>query len=248
MRIPRIFQEQSLAVGQSLICDAQAVQYLLRVLRLKPGDAVTVFNGDGAEYAGKISALEKREGCIQILQRHEVDLESPLRTVLVQGVSRGERMDYTIQKATELGISEIFPVTTERTGVNLQGERRERRRQHWQAIVTSACEQCGRNRVPLVHPVESLPSWVDRCQTLLQNELKLVLHQNAALSLRQMPRVFAPGVVLLVGPEGGLTQSDLAAVSPLGFESVALGPRILRTETAALTALAILQSLWGDLG
>lgn len=249
MRIPRIYQEQSLALGQLINLDAQASQHLIRVLRLKQGDPILLFNGDGLEYQGDIELISKREAHIRIRAKQEKNLESPLTTILIQGVSRGERMDYTVQKAVELGVQQIYPVITERTGVKLPADRRERRRQHWQSVVTSACEQCGRNTVPPVEPIRELSQWVSYAseQQILQQGLKLALHQHAQVSLRALQVEADRAVILFAGPEGGLTESDLRMVDMMGFQVIRLGPRILRTETAAAAALAVLQAQWGDL-
>lgn len=249
MRVPRIYQPVALAPGQSIELDSQATAHLTRVLRLKPGDALVVFNGDGGEYPAVLTRMERRAVVIEIGAPRAVSLESPLPIVLVQGISRGERMDYTVQKAVELGVSHIVPVITERTVVNISAERQDKRQAHWQAIVNGACEQCGRNRVPEVTPIQRFAQWLD---TQPQgggpgpgDVLRLVLHHQATLTLT--PDTPAPrAVLLLVGPEGGLSSAELAAASARGFQALRLGPRVLRTETAALVALSVIQHRWGD--
>ena len=161
----------------------------------------------------------------------------------MQGVSRGERMDYTVQKAVELGVAQIVPVNTERTVVNLKGDRQVRRQQHWQAVVNGACEQSGRNVVPEVKPIVPLQQWLDAPAA----GLKLVLHHRAETSLGELPKPEGP-VVLLIGPEGGLAPAELSAAQSAGYLPLRLGPRVLRTETAAVAALSVLQWLWGDFG
>jgi 16S rRNA (uracil1498-N3)-methyltransferase len=230
-----------LSSGLVLELDAQAAVHLTKVLRLKVGDALVVFNGEGGEYAARVRAVERRTASIEIGEFVARELESPLSLVLVQGVSRGERMDYTVQKAVELGVTHIVPVITERTVVNLKGDRRERRQSHWQAIVNSACEQSGRNRVPVVAPIVKLH------QALAESAagLKLVLHHRADSGLADMAAPQGP-VTLLIGPEGGLAPAEIAAAQAVGFVPLRLGPRVLRTETAAVAAMAVLQWQWGD--
>lgn len=242
MRIPRIFQPQSLASGQSLELDAQATAHLTRVLRLKAGDELVLFNGEGGEFAARIEALEKRAAVVRVGEFRGRELESPLELVLVQGVSRGERMDYTVQKAVELGVARIVPVITSRTVVNLKDERRERRQEHWQMVAAGACEQSGRNRVPVVAPVVAFERWLAATPPA---GLKLVLHHRAEQGLGGMTRPAGP-VTLLIGPEGGLSPQEIDAARAAGFLPLCLGPRVMRTETAAVAALAVLQWRWGD--
>lgn len=242
MRIPRIFQPIPLATDQVVELDAQSAAHLVRVLRLKVGDELVVFNGQGGEYQSTVVSVDRRSASIRIGNFVDRSVESPLELVLVQGISRGERMDYTVQKAVELGVSRIVPVLTERTVVNLKGERQERRREHWQAVVNSASEQCGRNIVPEVCPVLTLQEWLNA-----PNEsTRFVLHHRAIPG--QMNSVEPQGTVsLLVGPEGGLSASEIESAETAGYLPLSLGPRVLRTETAAVTALSVLQWAWGDL-
>jgi 16S rRNA (uracil1498-N3)-methyltransferase len=243
MRIPRIFQPGPLSSGQTLEPDARAATHLTRVLRLRVGDALVVFNGEGGEFAARICELGRRTLRVEVGGFVNRERESPLELILLQGVSRGERMDYTVQKAVELGVSRIVPVRTERTVVNLKGDRQARRREHWQAVVHAACEQCGRNRVPTVAPVMDLSPLLGE-QTV---GLKLVLHHRADTVLQDIPRPAGP-VTLLIGPEGGLSAAEIAKAEAAGFVALRLGPRVMRTETAVLTTLAVLQWHWGDLG
>ena len=251
MRVPRIYQPIALSSGLIIDLDAQATTHLTRVLRLRLGDALVVFNGrgngKGGEYEATVSTIERRTASIQLGKALDRHVESPLELVLVQGVSRGERMDYTVQKAVELGITHIVPVNTERTVVNLKGDRQARRQQHWQAVVNASCEQSGRNVVPEVKPIMSLQQWLDEPEPGPDSGLKLVLHHRAETSLADLPKPDGP-VTVLIGPEGGLAPSEIDAAKSAGYRPLRLGPRVLRTETAAVAALSVLQWLWGDFG
>lgn len=242
MRIPRIYQSLPLVSGQTVQLDAQATIHLTRVLRLKKGDDLVVFNGEGGEFRATVESVERRSANIRLGDFVNRSVESCLELVLVQGISRGERMDYTIQKAVELGVSRIVPVRTERTVVNLSGDRLQRRREHWQAIAINACEQCGRTIIPGVSAIMSLHDWLDE-----PNEgAMFVLYHRAKPGLGQL--VNSPDLVtLLIGPEGGLSDAEITAARSAGYCPLRLGERVLRTETAAVTALSILQWLWGDL-
>jgi 16S rRNA (uracil1498-N3)-methyltransferase len=231
----------ALETGQLIELDAQAAVHLSKVLRLKSGDAVVLFNGEGGEFQACIEALERRSVRVRVGAFVARELESPLDLVLAQGISRGERMDYTVQKAVELGVSRIIPVDTERTGVNLKGDRQIKRRDHWQAVVNSACEQSGRNRVPVVEEVLGLAQWLGQAP----EGFKLVLHHRATqgLSEGQQPQ---GRIILLIGPEGGLSEHEIELAQGVGFQPLCLGPRVMRTETASVAALSVLQWLWGD--
>lgn len=243
MRIPRIYQPVSLHRGQLIELNGQAAVHLTRVLRLRAGDALCLFNGEGGEFAARLLEAGRRSARIAVGEFSAREVESPLELVLAQGVSRGERMDYTVQKAVELGVSCIAPLETARTTVNLDGERRDKRRAHWQGVVNAACEQSGRNRVPAVLPVRGLDDWLT--EMAAQPGLKLVLHHRAEQSLSELPPPSGP-VILLIGPEGGLSESEIEAAVSRGFRPLRLGPRVLRTETAAVAAMSVLQWLWGD--
>lgn len=248
MRIPRIYQPVALANGKTLDLDNQATTHLTRVLRLRVGDELVVFNGEGGEFRARVAQVERRSSQVELLEFIDCSVESPLEVVLVQGVSRGERMDYTVQKAVELGVTRIVPVITERTVVNVKGERQEKRRAHWQAVVNSACEQSGRNRVPEMAAIQSLHDCLSGFAQ--QDALKLVLHHRATMALSDVPSPAAENahpVILLIGPEGGLAPAEIEAAQTAGFLPLRLGPRVMRTETAAVTALSVLQWLWGDL-
>jgi 16S rRNA (uracil1498-N3)-methyltransferase len=241
VRIPRIYQPISLHSGQMLTLDAQATVHLTKVLRLRPGDALVVFNGQGGEFAARVSTVERRTARIEVGEFVAREVESPLGLVLLQGISRGERMDYTVQKAVELGVTHIVPLQTERTVVNLSAERQARRCEHWQAVVNSACEQSGRNRVPAVAPVTAFADGIAAAAPGLQ----LVLHHRAETRLQALPPPSGP-ITLLIGPEGGLSAQEIAAAEAAGFVPLRLGPRVMRTETAAVAAMAVLQWQWGD--
>ena len=242
MRIPRLFQDYPLAEAKTIELDVQATVHIARVLRLREGDEVVVFNGNGGEYHGRISQLQKRSA--QVLLQTFVDnsVESPLDLILAQGISRGERMDYTVQKAVELGVKQIQPLVSERTVVSLNAERKQRRRDHWRSIVQSACEQCGRNYVPPVQDVENLTAWL----TTLGNGNKFVLNHRAARGVKDLSIDISQPLYMLIGPEGGLSMAEVEQAERVGFVSVCLGPRVLRTETAALAFLSLLQARWGD--
>lgn len=242
MRISRLFIDNTLKSGDTISLEGEPFNYMARVLRLKPGAELTVFNGQGGEYAAQLASVSKRRAELIVGAFNNRDRESPLDLSLVQGISRGERMDYTIQKATELGISRIVPVFTQRSMVSLEGARLAKRLQHWQGIVHSACEQCGRNHVPVVEAALSLPEYLE--QENVGN--KLLLDPLAETGLTTLP---PPGgrTHLLIGPEGGLGDQERVLAHANGYMGIRLGPRVLRTETAAVACIAALQTLWGDL-
>jgi 16S rRNA (uracil1498-N3)-methyltransferase len=213
------------------------------VLRLTLGDAVILFNGDGGESDAHISSMGKDHVAVRVGAWRSREAEPPVPVTLVQGLSARERMDFTLQKAVELGVAEIFPVETRRSVMRLADERAARRVEHWQNLVVAACEQCGRNRVPRVHPVCALPDWLG-AHAPQAAEQRLILSPRAETRLRNLP---APHrVQLLAGPEGGFAPEEVDTAQACGFTPVRLGPRVLRTETAALAALAAIHALWGD--
>ena len=244
MRTIRIHVESPLAIGTAVSLPAQAGEHVVRVLRLSVGDPLVLFNGDGHDCNATIAAIGKREVTVQVLDRQAVDRESPLRLTLAQGVARGEKMDLIVQKATELGVARIVPLLTERAEVKLDAARADKRLAHWRAVAASACEQCGRARLPEILPSQALSAWL---ATLAgDTALRLALLPEAATSARTL-RLPEAGALLVVGPEGGLGERDVVLLAEAGFTNLRLGPRILRTETAGLTALAALQALHGDL-
>jgi 16S rRNA (uracil1498-N3)-methyltransferase len=244
MRTIRIHVDLPLAAGGELNLPPQAGEHVARVLRLTPGDALTLFNGDGRDYPAIIRAVGKREVAVQVQAAHAVANESPLTLTLAQGVARGEKMDLIVQKATELGVARIVPLLTERSEVKLDSARAEKRLAHWRAVAASACEQSGRARLPEIAPAQALDTWLNRLVD--DGALRLALLPEGTLQARTL-RFGGAGGLLVVGPEGGLGERDVTALSGAGFAGLRLGPRILRTETAGLAALATLQALHGDL-
>ena len=218
-----------------------SAHHLVHVLRAGSGDKVVLFDGRGHEFDAVIQRIDKSGVTLAVGQGRPVDRESSLAVTLAQGISSGERMDYTIQKAVELGVAGIQPLQTERSVVRLDAARAAKRLAHWQAVVASACEQCGRNTVPAVLPVMTLNAWLG----LRADGVRLALGPGASARLADLERPGGP-VLLLVGPEGGLAPRERADAEAAGFLAVRLGPRVLRTETAALAALAAMQTLWGD--
>ncbi len=244
MRIPRIYTHQSLHPGHDVLLPEQAGEHVARVLRLERGHPLILFNGDGHEYDAQLSVLAKRAVGARIMAVRAVDRESSLSLTLAQGVARGEKMDWILQKATELGIVRIVPLVTERTEVKLDEERAERRRAHWMSVIAGACEQCGRNRLPALEPPQRLDLWLGSLTDA--SALRLALLPEGGITLRQLPPL-QHGAMLAVGPEGGFSGHDSALLEQAGFLGLRLGSRILRTETAGVAALAALQALYGDL-
>jgi len=238
MRLSRFFIDAPLSLGEHSLPEAQA-HYIGRVLRMAEGDALQVFDGSGMEFRGTLLEVGKKRVTVRLDESFAGQVESPLQIHLGQGLSRGERMDWAIQKATELGVSEITPIFSERCEVRLKDERADKRLMHWRQVAISACEQCGRSRVPLIHPPLLLADWVKETQA----ELKLVLHPVAEpLVSHAKPASLA----FLIGPEGGLSDAEVEQAHGAGFLPARLGPRVLRTETAPVVALAVAQQLWGD--
>ena len=242
MSSPRFYIPVALAAQTSLALPEAAAHHAARVLRLRGGDAVTLFDGSGGEYAARITAIGKHDVTVAIGRHDPVERESPLAVTLVQALSSGERMDLTVQKAVELGVHRIVPVESERGVVRLKGERAARRVAHWQQVAVSACEQCGRNRIPGVEAILPLAAWLAAESRAAPRWLLL---PGADTALRDLPRPSGP-VELLVGPEGGLTDAEADAAQRAGYRPVRRGPRVLRTETAAPALLAAMQALWGD--
>lgn len=239
MRLSRFFIDAPLSLGQHELPEAQA-HYIGRVLRHAAGDAVQLFDGSGHEYLGELIEVGKKAVRVELREQLAGQVESPLRVHLGQGVSRGERMDWAIQKATELGVAEITPIVSERCEVRLKDERADKRLAHWRQVMISACEQCGRSVLPVLHAPQPLSEW----QATVQAELKLVLHPVAEpWATHTPPRSLA----FLIGPEGGLSDKEVEQAKLAGFHAARLGPRVLRTETAPVVALAVAQQLWGDL-
>jgi 16S rRNA (uracil1498-N3)-methyltransferase len=240
---PRFYCPGDLSQGATRDLPQAAAHHAARVLRLNVGDPVVLFNGEGGESSGQIHVITKSRVAIRIGARVAREAESPVAISLVQGLSARERMDFTVQKAVELGVTEIFPVETRRSVMRLAQERAERRVEHWQNLAISACEQCGRNRVPVIHPVSGLADWLGEHPST-QAELRVILSAAAAMGLRDLTP--ATSVQLLAGPEGGFAPEEVEMAQACDFTAVRLGPRILRTETAAIAALAAIHTLWGD--
>lgn len=238
MRLSRFFIDAPLSLGEHELPEAQA-HYIGRVLRMAEGAALQVFDGSGTEFRGTLVEVGKKRVRVQLDESFAGQDESPLQIHLGQGLSRGERMDWAIQKATELGVSEITPIFSERCEVRLKDERADKRLLHWRQVAISACEQCGRSRVPLIHPPVLLADWIKQTEA----DLKLVLHPVAQpLESHAKPQTLA----FLIGPEGGLSYAEVEQAHSAGFLPARLGPRVLRTETAPVVALAVAQQLWGD--
>ncbi len=237
---PRIYTPENLVLNSRLDLDSQASTHLVKVLRLKEGAELRLFNGDGCEYLAHITVAGKKNAQVEIsdVLSTEANVSFPIH--LGQVVSKGDRMDFTIQKATELGITDITPLWSERCDVRLKGERLEKKMEHWKKVAISACEQSGRNQLPTIHPAMNYHDWA--CS--VESEIKLVLHTR---DQKPLAEIKAPAsVALLVGPEGGITDEEVELCLQQGFTGLTLGPRILRTETAALAALSLFQYLWGD--
>lgn len=239
---PRFFCPPPLAVGGEIGLPSGAAHHVLRVLRLKSGDAVTLFDGEGGEYRGELARPSARAVAVRVVEHCAIERESPLTVTLVQGLAAAERMDYAVQKAVELGAAAVAPVVTARSVVRLDGLRATRRVERWGQIVIAACEQTGRNRLPAVHAPCPLGAWL---RLTSQAELRLLLAPDATGSLRDLTRPVG-AVELLVGPEGGLTGEESAAARGAGFRPIRLGPRMLRTESAGAAMLAAMNALWGD--
>jgi 16S rRNA (uracil1498-N3)-methyltransferase len=241
MRQSRVYTDQVLACPADLVMDKRASHYLSRVLRLTAGDAVTLFNGDGRDYQGEVSDASPGAVGVRVTDCRQVETESPLDITLVQAISRGERMDHTLQKATELGVHRIQPVISKRVEVRLTETRRAKRLLHWKGVVISACEQSGRARVPTVEDPLALDAWI----SMEPDQARLVLAPGASQRLSSF-RSTRGSVSLVVGPEGGFTKEELTLLQDNGVQAVSLGPRILRTETAGPAAIAVLQAGGGD--
>ena len=239
--MPRFYVDFALSPDSVVELPDNVVRHL-NVLRVKNTEEIVLFNGNGKSYPAFPEVLEKRRASVRILREEAMDNESPLNITLVQAVSAAERMDFTLQKSVELGVAEIRPVISERCVVRLSGERAERRVARWQEIVVSACEQSGRNIVPKVLP---LTTYAQALQQLPQETTKLLMSLNRAQNLSDV-QPQSGKVVFMVGPEGGWTEKEEQQAFDAGFQSVTLGKRVLRTETASLAAIAAMQTLWGD--
>ena len=250
----RFYNPENLQIGVTVKLSDNAAAHATRVLRLEISDEMTLFNGDGLDYTCAITSIKKNETLVIVKSFVKITNESPLNITLLQGISSGDRMDYTIQKAVELGVTTIVPIITTRSVVKLSNERAEKRLAHWQSIVHAACEQSGRAFVPQV----AVPLTLSACLSTIPSPLiregwgegkqpptRILLNPIGAMRLAKLPKPTG-NIYLLIGAEGGLSQSEIDTALSQGFQSMILGARILRTETAALAAIASMQTLWGD--
>ena len=241
----RFYFQGRLGNGSEVRLHPDAAHHAVRVLRLAVGEPVVLFDGRGGEFEARITRIDRGQVSVKTGAHRDIERECRLHIVLVQGLSGGDRMDITLQKAVELGVAAIQPVATERSVVKLKDERAQRRAEHWQNLAISACEQCGRNRVPQVAPLMSLPDWLAQLDMpVAKDDARLLLSPAATEPLKALSPV--QHLTLLIGPEGGLSPAETQMAQSRGFRPVRLGPRILRTETAALAALSAIQALWGD--
>ncbi|MEP1596081.1 MAG: 16S rRNA (uracil(1498)-N(3))-methyltransferase [Halieaceae bacterium] len=241
MRIPRIYTGQDITAGKLLQLEAGASQHIGRALRMQAGDSICLFNGSGHQWPAQITAIDKKQVSVLPDQSAIGTPESPLAIHLAIAISRGDRMDTVIQKSTELGVQAITPIISERTEVRLKGDREKKKLQHWQQVIVSACEQCGRNTLPELHPPSPVGQWLESSDS----QLRFVLHHRGNKGLNADAQ--ASSIDLLIGPEGGLSEAEIGSAQDRGFQPLTLGPRILSTETAPLAAVAILQAQWGDM-
>lgn len=244
-RAPRFFVPETLAPGAEIRLPERAARHVA-VLRLREAETITLFNGEGGEYRAVLTGLARDRVTVRIVERFDIERESPLAITLAQCVSAGDRMDFVLQKATELGATRIIPIVSERSIVRVSGERAERKLEHWRNVVLAACEQCGRNRPPVIPPMAELLPWLAGLPASDASGARLLLAPDGVSGAGSLAR--EPRVTLLVGPEGGLAAHEREAAEHASFKPVRLGPRVLRTETAPLAALAVLQTLWGDFG
>ncbi len=251
MASPRFYYPAPLRAGASFDLPEAQARHACRVLRLREGDALTLFDGRGGEYRGRIVAAGRAGVCVDVLAWLDCERESHLPVTLIQALQTGDKMDATVQKAVELGVARIVPVRSQRSVLRLDGERAARRVAHWRAVVAAACEQCGRNRLPVVEEIIDLDAWLKQLfmspASLESPALRLCLSPAAAAALPTLtPPAPGSGVELLIGAEGGLDAAETALAADAGFRAVRLGPRVLRTETAGMAAVAAIQALWGD--
>jgi 16S rRNA (uracil1498-N3)-methyltransferase len=244
MRLTRVYVGAPLVPAKRVKLEGNAASHITRVLRLRVGAALILFDGAGGEYEASIDKAHGGEVLVAVGAQLAIERESPLPLTLAQGVSRGERMDMVVQKATELGVSHLVPVLTERSVVRLSAQQSDRKVNHWRAIAIAACEQCGRNRLPSVAAPVVLRDFL---KGAAPGSTRVLLSPSGTATLKDLPRP-GDGVTLLIGPEGGLSDEEEQAALAAGFTAARLGPRVLRTETAAIAAIALLQQEFGDLG
>ncbi len=241
MRISRIYTDQPLSPDRELTLDHTASRHLIRVLRLRPGAELELFNGDGRNYQARVETASKRHLLARVVSSSDPEPKSILEIHLCISISKGERMDFAIQKSVEMGVSEITPLFSQHGVVNLKGERLEKRQQHWRQVMIAACEQSGRCRLPTMHNAIVIEQLFETPPA----GIKLTLNHRAERCLPDLDPQ-GNGFNILIGPEGGLSEAEILAAQNSGFRGIKLGPRVLRTETAPLAAIAAIQTLWGD--
>lgn len=243
MRTVRIYEPISMRAGQTVLLSRMASQHVATVLRMRVEDKLVLFSGDGQEYDGKIIDIQKKQVWVKIETVRIQNRESPRAIHLAQAIAKGDRMDWIIQKAVELGVYSITPIMTKYTVIKRDVKGLEKKVQHWEAIAIAACEQCGRNTLPVIHPVCDFHEYVRTCNAAL----KLLFSPFSEECWRKLTTPLKGNVVALIGPEGGFCPEEIESAFRVGFRGITLGPRILRSDTAAITALSLLQALYGDL-
>jgi 16S rRNA (uracil1498-N3)-methyltransferase len=242
MRTVRSFNDTPLIVGHEILLPEQSSNHLMRVLRMQIGDSFHVFNGDGCDYVAEIIGVEKKGVKVRILSRIEVSNESPLKIHLYQSIARGDKMDWILQKAAELGVTAFTPIVSDRTEVKLDGERSDKKLNHWQGVVRSACEQSGRAFIPQIN----LPIAINQLNISINSAQAFYLEPTATLCIKEICIQTEQELHLAIGPEGGFSERDTRILQTAGFQGLKIGPRILRTETAGLAVIAALQAQFGD--
>lgn len=243
MRLTRVFHDGPLEMGAVVSLSEANARHLRTVLRLRTGQELILFNGEGGEFQAHIHDMDKKSLRVEITHHMPVNRESSLRLILAQGIAKGQRMDYSIQKAVELGVYSIQPLLTERCAVRPKGDRPDRKESHWQGVITSAAEQSGRTALPRLEKTSSLHNYLERVP---QEALKLVLDPQAKDTVHDI-KPSGQDIHILTGPEGGLSDRETRLAREAGFKGIRMGPRILRTETAGIAAIAVMQALWGDM-
>lgn len=242
MRIPRYYIDQGIECGQTIPLPDELHRHAVQVLRGKVDDALILFNGQGGEYLAKFSEVSKRNSSVEITRFDDVDRESPLDVTLVLALIKSDKFDFAIQKAVEMGVTAIQPVTAARSVLNLKADRLEKKVQHWQGVISSACEQSGRTRLPNLHPVESLADYLAQDD----KRLRITMLPEAEKSLSEVEVIDRP-IALLVGPEGGFRDDEVELMHQYNTQAIKFGPRILRAETAVIAGLSLCQNYWGDI-
>ncbi len=241
MRIPRIYTPQTLGTGLSIALEEQASAHLSRALRFQVGDSISLFNGMGGEYSAKISSISKKTVTIHLGEHLPDNAQSPLDTHIAVGVSKGEKVDLIVQKCTELGVTAIYPIITERSDVKMNEERWQKKVERWQEIAISACEQSARNDIPTIHAVQTFAQWLENTRHIQH----CLFHPEGNIHFSAMN--ITNNIAMAFGSEGGFSVNEIALAQQSGCHIVKLGPRVLRAETAPIAALAIAQAQWGDL-